>query len=147
MIRLELYKITNQENELTKTLNNPLVLNGVFRSEVDSIDVIVEVESNSVDFNYVYIQELNKYYFIKDITHVNSKITRLILHCDVLMTYKDDILASYALVVQGGNINPYYSNVDSESRQLIRRVNFPYTFNNNGNYILVAACNDDVFWT
>ena len=62
------------------------------------------------------------------------------------MTYKDDILASYALVVQGGNINPYYSNVDSESRQLIRRVNFPYTFNNNGNYILVTACNDDVFW-
>lgn len=146
MIILELYKITNQVNELTKTLENPVVLNGNFRSEFDSIDVVVEVESSSLDFNYVYIQQLNKYYFIKDITHVNSKITRLFLHCDVLMTYKDDILASYALVVQGGNINPYYSNVDSESRQLTRRINFPYTFNNNGNYILVTACNDDVFW-
>lgn len=101
MVTLELYKVTNQPNELTKTLNNAVVVNGSFRGEIDSIDVIVEIESNTYDFNYVHIPSLNKYYFLQNITHVNAKIVRLYLHCDVLMTYKTDILASYGLITKG----------------------------------------------
>lgn len=144
MATLELYKVTNQPNELTKTLNDPVVLNGAFRSEIDSIDVIVEIESNTYDFNYVYIPSLNKYYFLQNIVHVNQKIIRMQLHCDVLMTYKTDILASYGLVIQGGTINPYYSSIESESRQAIRRFTFPYKFNNNGNYVLVTITNNEL---
>lgn len=142
MATLELYKVTNQPNELTKTLNNAVVVNGAFRGEIDSIDVIVEIESNTYDFNYVYIPSLNKYYFLQNIVHVNQKIIRMLLHCDVLMTYKADILASYGLVIQGGTINPYYSSIESETRQEIRRFTFPYKFNNNGNYVLVTITNN-----
>lgn len=144
MVTLELYKVTNQTNELTKTLNNAVVVEGAFRGEVDSIDVIVEIESNTYDFNYVYIPSLNKYYFLDNITHVNAKIVRLYLHCDVLMTYKTDILASYGLIKQGGTINPYYSSIESDSRQTIRRITFPYTFNNTGNYVLVTITNNSL---
>lgn len=144
MATLELYKVTNQPKELTKTLNDPVVLNGAFRSEIDSIDVIVEIESNTYDFNYVYIPSLNKYYFLQNIVHVNQKIIRMQLHCDVLMTYKTDILASYGLVTQGGSINPYYSSIDSDTRQTIRRFAFPYKFNNNGNYVLVTITNNSL---
>lgn len=144
MVTLELYKVTNQTNELTKTLNNAIVINGVFRSEIDAIDVIVEIETNTYDFNYVYIQTLGKYYFLDNITHVNAKIARLYLHCDVLMTYKQDILASYGLITQGGTINPYYSSIESDSRQIIRRVTFPYTFNSTGNYVLVTITNNSL---
>ena len=142
MATLELYKVTNQPNELTKTLNDAVVVNGAFRGEIDSIDVIVEIESNTYDFNYVYIPSLNKYYFLQNIVHVNAKIIRMLLHCDVLMTYKTDILASYGLVIQGGTINPYYSSIESESRQTIRRITFPYTFNSAGNYVLVTITNN-----
>lgn len=142
MTTLELYKVTNQPNELTKTLNNAVVIEGSFRSEIDSMDIIVEIESNTYGFNYVHIPSLNKYYFLQNIVHVNQKIIRMLLHCDVLMTYKADILASYGLVIQGGTINPYYSSIDSDSRQTIRRVTFPYTFNNTGNYVLVTITNN-----
>lgn len=142
MATLELYKVLNQPNELTKTLNNAVIVNGSFRSEIDSMDVIVEIESNTYDFNYVHIPSLNKYYFLQNIVHVNQKIIRMLLHCDVLMTYKADILASYGLVIQGGAINPYYSSIESESRQSIRRFAFPYKFNNNGNYVLVTITNN-----
>lgn len=144
MVTLELYKVTNQTNELTKTLNNAVVVDGAFRGEIDSIDVIVEIESNTYDFNYVYIPSLNKYYFLQNIVHVNAKIVRLYLHCDVLMTYKTDILASYGLIKQGGTINPYYSSIESDSRQTIRRITFPYTFNNTGNYVLVTITNNSL---
>ena len=142
MVALELYKVLNQTNELTKTLNNAVVVNGSFRSEIDAIDVVVEIESNTFDFNYIYIPSLNKYYFLQNIVHVNAKIIRMQLHCDVLMTYKADILASYGLVTQGGTINPYYSSIESDSRQEIRRVTFPYTFNSTGNYVLVTITNN-----
>ena len=144
MVTLELYKVTNQPNELTKTLNNAVIVNGSFRSEIDSMDVIVEIESYTYDFNYVYIPSLNKYYFLQNLVHVNAKIIRMQLHCDVLMTYKADILASYGLVIQGGTINPYYSSIESESRQTIRRFAFPYKFNNNGNYVLVTITNNSL---
>ena len=144
MVTLELYKVTNQPNELTKTLNNAVIVNGSFRSEIDSMDVIVEIESNTYEFNYVYIPSLNKYYFLQNLVHVNAKIIRMQLHCDVLMTYKADILASYGLVIQGGTINPYYSSIESESRQTIRRFAFPYKFNNNGNYVLVTITNNSL---
>ena len=144
MVTLELYKVTNQPNELTKTLNNAVIVNGSFRSEIDSMDIIVEIESNTYEFNYVYIPSLNKYYFLQNLVHVNAKIIRMQLHCDVLMTYKTDILASYGLVIQGGTINPYYSSIESESRQSIRRTNFPYTFNNTGNYVLVTITNNSI---
>lgn len=144
MATLELYKVLNQPNELTKTLNNAVVVEGAFRSEIDSMDVIVEIESNTYEFNYVYIPSLNKYYFLQNIVHVNQKIIRMLLHCDVLMTYKADILASYGLVIQGGTINPYYSSIDSDSRQTIRRMNFPYKFNDSGNYVLVTITNNSI---
>ena len=144
MVTLELYKVTNQPNELTKTLNNGAVVNGSFRGEIDSIDVIVEIESNTYDFNYVHIPSLNKYYFLQNIVHVNAKVIRMLLHCDVLMTYKTDILASYGLVIQGGTINPYYSSIESESRQEIRRFAFPYKFNDSGNYVLVTITNNSL---
>ena len=74
MLTLELYKVLNQTNELTKTLNNAVIVNGSFRSEIDAIDVIVEIDSNNYDFNYIYIPSLNKYYFLQNIVHVNAKI-------------------------------------------------------------------------
>lgn len=144
MTTLELYKVTNQPNELTKTLNNAVVVDGAFRGEIDSIDVIVEIEANTYEFNYVYIPSLNKYYFLQNIVHVNAKVIRMLLHCDVLMTYKTDILASYGLVIQGGAINPYYSSIESESRQEIRRFTFPYKFNDSGNYVLVTITNNSL---
>ena len=144
MATLELYKVLNQANELNKTLQTPIVINGSFRSEIASIDVIVKIESNTYDFNYIYIPSLNKYYFLQNLVHVPAKIIRMQLHCDVLMTHKADILASYGLVTQGGNINPYYSSIESESRQEIRRFAFPYKFSNNGNYVLVTITNNEL---
>lgn len=141
-MEIVLYKVLDEVNKLNKTLQNGITINGNFRSEIDDIDIIIEIETNSLDFNYVSIPTLNKYYFVRDINHVNSKITRLILHCDVLMSYKTDILNSKGLIIKGGDINPYYSSIESDSRQIIRRVTFPYTFNNTGNYVLVTITNN-----
>lgn len=143
-MEITLYKVLDETNVLNKTLQNGIVINGNFRSEIDNIDIIVEIETTDFNFNYVYIQSLNKYYFVRNIHHVNAKIIRLVLHCDVLMSYKQDILNSKGLIVKGGNINPYYSSIESESRENINRYNFQYTFSSIGNYVLVTIVNNEL---
>ena len=144
MTTLTLYKTQSESNVLNKVLTNPITINGNFRSEIDSIDIVIEVEQHDYNYNYVYIESLGKYYFINNRVHVNNKVVRLLLHTDVLMTYKTDILNSYALVVKGGNINPYYSSIESDNREIITRYNFNYTFNSNGNYVLVTIQNNAI---
>jgi len=51
-------------------------------------------------YNYLYIEEINKYYFITNITIQNNKL--VIYECseDVLMTFKDEILNIKTLVTR-----------------------------------------------
>lgn len=48
--------------------------------------------------NYVYIPDFNRYYFINDIVSVRQNLWRIVLHVDVLMSYKKEISNTYAIV-------------------------------------------------
>lgn len=41
--------------------------------------------------NYCYIPEWSRYYYIRDISIINTGLWRLSLHVDVLMSHRDDI--------------------------------------------------------
>lgn len=76
-------------------------LNGIFRDEVDVINPVVRIElprntypNSIIDFNYVFIDELKKYYFIDNKVIVRSAeklIIDLYLSEDVLTTFQYDI--------------------------------------------------------
>ena len=71
-----------------------------------------------INFNYAYIPKFQRYYFVDDISVFPNKIYLLTLRCDVLTSFKDDILKSYARIVEQTNSNAYYdSNLKSEVRK------------------------------
>lgn len=43
-------------------------------------------------FNYAYIEEFNRYYYVTGITAVRSGLWRVFLKCDVLMSFKSDFV-------------------------------------------------------
>ena len=89
-----LYKCSCEVNVVDKSQHMKLKkqLNGTFRDSVSVSNVTVRVENNGdVDFNYAFIPEFNRYYFIDDIIVVNNKLADLVLTVDVLMTYKKGI--------------------------------------------------------
>lgn len=141
MVILKLYKVFDETIVLNKTLINPIEINGNFRTEIDALNVVVEIESNTFDFNYVYCPELERYYFLDNIVHINSKLIRLYLHCDVLMTYKADILNSFGLVIQGNPINPYYSQYTKDCRTNRTRKYFNNALSDNSNIVVVSVTN------
>lgn len=69
-----------------------------------------DVEATPLDmplvFNYAYIPDLRRYYFIRDIVAVSKSLYSVSMQCDELMSYKTEIYGLSALVTR----NEYQSN-------------------------------------
>ena len=98
---LNLFSVNDGDNVVNKVLGTPKTININFKREVDIISPVLILQSNSdIDFrnyNYAEIPELKRKYFIRDCDNINNKLCKLYLVCDVLTTYKDDLLNSDAL--------------------------------------------------
>lgn len=58
----------------------------------------ISSSDNITTFNYMYISEFGRYYFIDDITSLHNNIWRISAHVDVLETYSTAILANDAVI-------------------------------------------------
>lgn len=99
-MKLFLYTLNDGDNVINKNLGVGLEIDIRLKAETDIISPNIILQSiadvDYQDFNYAHIPELKRFYFIDIIECVNSKLWRLELNCDVLESYKDDILASNA---------------------------------------------------
>lgn len=97
---LRLFKTKDGDNVINKTLTDPYDLQIRLKAETDVINPMFMLSSvvgvDYQDYNYCYIPDLKRYYFIDSILSVNARIWRLHLNCDVLESYKNDILSSKA---------------------------------------------------
>ena len=69
-----------------------------------SAPILILGEIEGVDLktvNYAYIDEFKRYYFIRTITVGQNNIHTLAMECDVIETYKEDILNSSAQINRG----------------------------------------------
>lgn len=140
------YKTLSKPNEINKALQNELHLSGTIKADTDIIKPIIKVLNtlsfNIFSYNYCYIVELNRYYFIDDITILGDKLFYISLTLDVLYTYKTPILSSVA------NISRYSKNVDSTKKDttgniIETEINLNNPFSENGVMILSALNGDN----
>lgn len=65
---------------------------GNFRDEVDVVAPVVQIQTNVLpDFDYVYIREFERYYFVDSIVSVAYNLWELGLRVDVLESFKKSI--------------------------------------------------------
>lgn len=87
---LKLYDCYDRDNDLDKTLLNETEKNITFLDKNDVINPII-ILNEKTNKNYCYIEELNRYYFIKNVTILNNNLFKYLLKLDVLQTYKNII--------------------------------------------------------
>lgn len=132
-MKLTLYKYSGELNKIDKSnrLVKLIDLQGFFREEtsITRPSIVIEyggslnyikaedkyVLANGlrltgaklndviVDCNYAYIEELHRYYYVKEIKSVNNRMWRIDLLTDVLMTYKDKILSQHFIIERQEN--------------------------------------------
>lgn len=112
-MKLFLYNTKSANTVVNKELTDEIELDVTFKDVADFINPVVQLRSGTVlDYNYAYIPDLNRYYFINDRETFPNKIYTLHLECDVLMTYKEDILNSVATVARSPHSNKYFDGGD-----------------------------------
>lgn len=104
-----LYNTADDDNVLNKTLTDELIISDVkLKNPVNINNPILSLSSKIVyddgfgggwtyetkDYNYAYIPEFERYYFIENITLQSNNINVLSLKVDVLKTYENEILNS-----------------------------------------------------
>lgn len=95
---LILYSISDSDNTINKTLVNGLAVNINLKRGVNIITPSIPLaDIPGIDlsaFNYAVIPGLGRHYFITQVSNSNGRVWVLELECDVLETYKADILAA-----------------------------------------------------
>lgn len=95
-MQMFLYNTADSPNVINKKLINDVEININLKSDVNIINPEIVLNGDFRWVNYVYIPDLNRYYIVKSIEQLNRRLVKLYLTCDVLETYKNDILNSEA---------------------------------------------------
>ena len=105
-----------------------------------SAPILILGEIEGVDLktvNYAYIDEFKRYYFIRTITVGQNNIYTLTMECDVIETYREDILNSSALISRRVAAGDYGDMaVSSEVRKEVEVFKSSRGFNENKTIIL-----------
>lgn len=56
--------------------------------------------AETAEFNYLYAPTMKRYYYITTIKSLDNERVRIDCHCDVLMTFKDDIMNAKVNVIR-----------------------------------------------
>ena len=102
-----LYNYKGQPNTINKALTPLGTINVALRPEINVHNPILKIQMppNMYGFNYVYIEDFKKYYYVENVRYIGGQTYLLTLSLDVLQTYKDVILQSTALIVESDNAN------------------------------------------
>ena len=96
MIDLILYSINDGDNVINKNLVNGVNVPIHLKQGFDIINPDIVLNGDYRGFNYAHIPSLNRFYFINNVEQLNLRLVKLAMTCDVLETYKADILNSNA---------------------------------------------------
>lgn len=140
-----LYKNSSPNNYLEKTLTNAVTISGTFRTTSSIIDpeFIIEI-SNPSKYNYLYIAEFERFYYINNIESVKNKLWNIQCHVDVLNTYRSQILAHQAIIDKQSsatNSDLYLDDGDFvvKNKKSVEIERFPNGLNEDCKFILITA--------
>ena len=139
-----LYDNQSEKNKLDKTLITPYTLTGTLRQECSISNPVFMIEdTNPTGYNYAYIEEFGRYYYITDMVSVRNNLWRLHLSVDVLMSFKEYILNVPVILsdteTTGGELYLSGDVWKSKVKELTDIIQFPSGLLNNGEYILITA--------
>lgn len=114
-MEIKLYNTKSENNTINKTLENETSFTIRFKGVADIKNPVVILNSSTfLNFNYAYIPDFKRYYFIENIEIQPNNIYTLKLTVDVLESFKTDILNSNGFISRQTEINNYY-NTEYES--------------------------------
>lgn len=112
-MELKLYAVNDGDNVINKTMTLKTTMEINLKRDVDIINprliLIPNLPTGFAGINYAEIPLLNRFYYVDSITNISATLWQLDLSCDVLETYKADILASKARLYRNLKAGDYFN--------------------------------------
>lgn len=142
MVTIDFYNYDRKTYTVNKKLENPVSMSGLFYDRVNIMSPEIRVEYADIfNFNYCYIRELNRYYYVVGFTIEENNVWTVRLSIDVLKTYEQEIMEATATIDARENADKYISNRQTvyDVRPQTERIEFPNNgFDPDGNIIMVT---------
>lgn len=143
-MNITLYVNKSEKNKIGKNLTNDFSISGTLRDTTNIINPVILIELNDIgNYNYCYIDDFKRYYFITDIAVIRTGLFAISLMVDVLESFKSDIKNLSVILLNTQNVGSsnylsspvFRNNVKSKTDIL----NFPNGLNDSGEFILITA--------
>lgn len=120
------------------------VFSGTLREETSVISPVILMElENPSGYNYAYIPEFGRYYFISDMVSVRKGLWRISMKVDVLESFKNYILDLGVILSDSENTGAenYLSGEvwKAKVKEKTDIINFPSGLSETGHFILITA--------
>lgn len=134
------YNYSGEVNRLNKILNDGVDIQSNFNIDYDKLHPTVKLSySNDFDYNYCYISDFGKYYFVSNTSINRNGFIICNLTEDCITTYKDAILKSYGTVTRSFNSSYMQgSNIPITSKTSLKEYTFNDVFNHDGVYVIIS---------
>lgn len=134
-------KLLDKKIIVVKAVSNAKIVN-----ETDILNPTILISRNFYDqyilkANYIYIDSLQRYYYINNISFVESMV-QISCSVDVLMSYKNEIRNITCTVSRNQNLKNGYLNDDNYNLQAYKQVvckMFPNAINNDSIILMTAG--------
>ena len=120
---IKLYKISDDNEKINKSLGTAIDISNVSIKETTDVTrpvVRITTSTNLSKYNYMYIERYGRYYYIERIETTPTGLWVLYTRCDVLMSYKSQILALDGTITRAESLYNGYLN-DPEYKSLAFR--------------------------
>ena len=143
-ITIDLYNVSDDNEKVNKTLGTAKEFTSSTikeQTDVTNITLRIQTTDNLSGYNYAYIPHYGRYYFIESVEATPNGYWVITCRCDVLMSFKDAILALSGTVTRSETLWNAYLN-DPEYKALAYRKcvtkAFPNEINDD-NFILITV--------
>ena len=144
-MNISLYKTNSEKNVVYKTLTNEVNFSEVtFKNPTEILNPVITI-STAIDveaYNYCYIPEFNRYYYISNITSVVNGLWTLNLSVDVLMSFKQ-YFAKFDVILKRSQTeyNKYINDgeIVTAADNIISTIKFPQTPLNKQMYFILTT--------
>ena len=136
------YKYNGIKNKINKTLSSGLTVNDVIIQndfDITNFDLLIKNSSFNIEYNYCFIPDLNRYYFIENIEKMNGSIYKIRITVDVLKSFSTQIENINAIITKSENPDDNFVDCEKSENYTSEVINLTDNFNHSGNLILVTS--------
>ena len=125
-----LYNNSSDRRVLDKNITEFATLDCKIKGECSILNPTLIISIDSVQYNYVYIHDFKRYYYIDDIVTLNSSLKELTCNIDVRRTYMNEIRDTSAIIARNERyFNQYIPDnmIGADSRIEVTAKKYPYS--------------------